>query len=258
MERSRPGSEFPQQHSGDFAVFISWCSVYQPPPPQLSADSTAAEAERPSAERDAYERALVDADIWFAHLLCRLVVLDVPAGWSGSATHAERGWPTFELNCHALAKQLHGPRQLPVLLTAPTAPIRSRVPAPRSARAFTELLAARKFGVESDREVVSKLYTATLERILGGIDTLNFGGLGWSDDDCEALAEVLQLCTQARSLNLSRNAKIGDRGVCAIVKALQAGAAPRIREVYLQHLPPFGPDGSNALRAISRVRDTNI
>ena len=79
-------------------------------------------------------------------------------------------------------------------------------------------------------------------------------GLGWDDDDIEALCEVLPLCSRAHSLNVSRNPKVGDRGIAALAAALSQNAAPRLREVNVR-LTSFGAGGMNALRKVSRDRD---
>ena len=100
------------------------------------------------------------------------------------------------------------------------------------------------------------LYTKCSEQLLGSVADLQLSGLGWGDDQVEYLAEVLPLCKSLRSINLSRNTKVGDRGIVALVKALAApGVAPRVKEVYLQQIP-IGNEATLALRRISVLRDT--
>ena len=71
----------------------------------------------------------------------------------------------------------------------------------------------------------------------------------------EALAEVLPLCGQCRCLNLSRNLRLGDRGVVALARAVAKGVAPQLMEVHMQH-NHLGPESAIALRRCMLVRET--
>ena len=236
--------DFPAASGGDYAVFYSWCSLYQPDP-EL--------AERPAAEAKAHAAAMADIDLWYAHKFTRLVVLDIPVRCASSCEpRSTRGWPAFELAVHSLSKQLvHGPRTPRPLFPGPCAPY---APAPRTAGAFAEQLSTLTFEDEVDRAQLVRIYAATLERLLLIAEHLHFGGLGWGDEECACLAELLPLCRHAKSLNLSRN-PISDVGIEAIAKALIAPrSAPRLREINLQRIP-YGPGGIIALQEVSRERD---
>ena len=246
IERRRTDRlDFPSSTGGDYAVFYSWCSLYQPDPER---------PERPEVEAKACAAAMADIDLWFAHKLIRLVVLDVPVRLASSCEpRSTRGWPAFELAVHTLSKQLlHGSRTHGPIFPGPC---QSYAPAPRTARAFAELLSTLTFEVEVDRAQLVRVYAATLDRLLPCAEHLQFGGLGWGDEECACLAELLPLCRHAKTLNLSRNPRISDTGIESVTKALIApGAAPRLREVNLQRIP-YGPGGAIALREASQERD---
>ena len=250
-ERARPGTNFPY---GDYGIFLDWCSLYQP-------DASTGEHRSPE-EAESFSSAMEEMDLWYGHRLVRLVVIDVPVGASSSGASAggcrpqsERAWPAFELGMNSLARQcLHHGRAQPTLFAGG---VPAKAPGPRTAKRFAQLLRGKTFSNEgTDRPLVIGLYAASLERMLSAAGELQCGGLGWGDDDAEALAEVLPLCTAARSINLSRNIGIGDKGIAAVCRALAAGAAPRVKEVNLQHLH-IGPEATIALRKVNLVRDTN-
>ena len=109
--------------------------------------------------------------------------------------------------------------------------------------------------VESERPKLEKAYAAALEHALTCAEHLQFGGCGWGDDECKALAEVLPLFKHAKTLNLSRNAAMSDEGIAALANALlPTKTAPRLREVSIQHVH-YGPKAVEALRELSLARD---
>lgn len=237
----RPGA-FPSSTGGDYAVFFSWCSLYQP------------EEAVPVDQDEAATIAMDDIDLWFTHRLCRLVVLDVPAGCGASCEpRAARGWPHFELAVHSLLRHtVHGLR---VPLPIYALPCRPHVLPPHSASAFADLLKGKSFALEAERAHLIKVYSGALERVLTCAELLHFAGCGWGDEECELLSEVLPKCLHAKSLNLSRNLKITDAGIEKIAAALVVpGAAPRLREINLQHIP-YGLAAKLALEKVSKVRD---
>ena len=264
LEQTRPDRAhfFPSKTMGDYAVFHSWCSLYQPPESEAivaAAEEVAVTAVPPplpvaAAVAEARAAALADIDLWYTHQLCRLVVLDVPAKFASScAPRLSRGWANFEISANALLRHtVHARARVPPPLFA--APCRPHVPPPRTAAAFAQLLAGTS-AKEAERAALSRAYGNALDGALLCAEVLHFGGCGWGDEECQSLAEVLPLFVRAKTLNLSRNLKITDAGIAAIAAALvQPGAAPRLREVNLQHVP-YGLQASDALREVSRVRD---
>lgn len=252
-ERARPGSTFPM---GEYGIFVGWCSLYQPDPATGAFASDDFAASNTLAVREG-------GDVLFAHKLVRLVILDAPVGSRGTGGEAvrradERAWPTFELAINSLARAaLHHGRGAGVLFSGPSSAL-VRAPPVQTSKRFARQLEATAFGRQSaaQRELVLELYSSAFDTILSGCVELQCAGLGWGDEECEALAEVLPMCTMCRSINLARNARIGDRGVVAIAKALATGAAPRVREVNLQQVH-IGTEATLALRHVVRVRDVN-
>jgi hypothetical protein len=254
LERARTDrKDFPSKSVGDTAVFLPWCSLYTPSGP---------DGALPPAEADALTLAMESYDVWLCHSLCRLLVLDVPAsaGSGGAAVvpREARGLPTVEHALHSLARHaLHAARTPPPLFATPCVP---RVPPIHTAAALMRMLEAARveWASEGERSALARVYASAVERVCAACESLHLDHVGWGDDECAALAELLPSMSSVTKLHLSRNAKISHAGAAALAAALLApGAAPRLREVRLEHTAAAtATAGSSVLREVSRARDT--
>ena len=160
----------------------------------------------------------------------------------------------FALYVNTLGRQIHQSASPPTLFTGPRC---TRIAAPCSADDFEVRLASKHAEFRpGDEKLLCSLYRSFSEAVLGAIEEFNFMGLGMNDEDMQSLAKALPHCKKLRTIVLSRNGAIGDKGIAALAKALTSGAAKSVREVYLQHLHPPGPEATLALRACSSSRDT--
>ena len=96
------------------------------------------------------------------------------------------------------------------------------VPPPTTNR-FADTLAEHSFWDPLDRSLVISLYERFLVEGLSGTQKLRCSALGWGDLEAWHLSEILPLCAQLRSLDLSGNPLIGDSGVSALASALPEG-----------------------------------
>lgn len=83
---------------------------------------------------------------------------------------------------------------------------------------------------KADLEAVGSLYEGAFEQRMAEAEELNYGHLGWTDEDAMVLSEALAAATSLRVLSL-RNNSIGDEGVKALAAALREGGAPKLEEI---------------------------
>merc|ERR1719389_1445847 len=118
---------------------------------------------------------------------------------------------------------------------------------PLAADAFEQLMrdnlesGAFKFTNGKDAtNVCIPQYAEAFTRLLGTSKLLAYWGLGWGAAEGQQLAAALA-CAQrmdtavaAEQLFLHKN-KLGTAGVRAIGKVIEAGALPRLKELYVDH-----------------------
>ena len=86
-------------------------------------------------------------------------------------------------------------------------------------------------GADRDKIVAPK-FRATIEEVMGGVETLNYNKLGWGDQEIAQLAQVLPLCGRLTKLELLGN-QFGHIGMSALASACENGALPQLKELYL-------------------------
>lgn len=174
----------------------SWCSV-----PQCSPDTKV----RTAAEQRAFDAALQDSDLWYAHALTTVLLLTHSEAKTSTLLYRYRGWPYLEVSLARLGlKQQRNDLWRPVLdIGVPSA--RHQQP-PITAEAFARSLDGLVVSSASDRPLLASLYSATLRYALGSVPALDFEGRRWGDAEISALGSVLPLCAHLRVLSLHGNA----------------------------------------------------
>ena len=227
----------------EFGVFYDWLSL-----PQKNAAG-----KRSSSELAAFRKALMHMELWYVHQMTAVVILSkLPEAWQGHiAAYGDRGWPTCE-RAWAMLVKLHSKYAWPMILDAGEAGGEPTRHAPIHPDELESMLELKRFTSRAaDLPLVLRLYRQTVVSVLGGVEALKFGRLGWGNQQTADLADVLPLCKRCTKLNLHRNA-IGGEGVTAIVQAVQEGALPNLSCLRLSH-NPLGDAGAQAIaKALSR------
>ena len=126
-----------------------------------------------------------------------------------------------------------------------------KVPPPPTIAAFREKVKTLHFSNGADKPVVAGLYEKMLRAALGGSTELSFHQAGWGDAEAVAFAESLPLCTRLERLELKGN-KIGNEGLTALARALDDGAAPKLKKLYLNGNDFSGAD--EGLRLLGQAK----
>ena len=86
-------------------------------------------------------------------------------------------------------------------------------------------------GADRDKIVAPK-FRATIEEVMGGVETLNYNKLGWGDQEIAQLAQVLPLCGRLTKLELLGN-QFGHIGMSALASACENGALRQLETLSL-------------------------
>lgn len=195
----------------ELALFIDWCSLHQRP--------------RIPVEQLAFERALQNVGLWYAHRDTAVWLLtDVPPHL---LDYHARGWPTFERAVSDLApcgkvvldlgrfQKFHVYGSFGEVEEACAA---GRQP-PLAPLDFSSKVQSCTFTLGKDRAFVARKYGEIFEELLGMADSLSFANLGWAAREVVELAKPLPLLARLRRLDLEGNATAAE-GVQALADAL--------------------------------------
>ena len=206
--------------SGEYAVFVDWCSLTQKD----------ASGHRSEAERAVFSYALERMQLLYAHALTTVAILcGLPLGWT-RPSYEISGWPSFEFAVASLLKEKTAYSWAPVVF-AEGAQLAYMPPLPPDA--FTALLEQRHFTSGSDAAVVAQLYASTMNDALAAAGRIFFTDYGWSAAHVEALCEVLYLAEKVTYLSLRGN-PCGSGGASALARALGRGCCPQLQTLVLQ------------------------
>ena len=206
-------------------------------------------------------KGLKHINVWYGHAYVTTLVCDwpMPAGAQNPHPIDVRGWCVFERHLSSIVKDSDCYLQLSLLpadaeskdwVDVVKACQGARRP-PLAADAFEQLMrdnlesGAFKFTNGKDAtNVCIPQYAEAFTRLLGTSKLLGYQRLGWGAAEGEQLAAALA-CAQrmgtavaAETLNLCsfqqcRN-ELGTAGVRAIGKVIEAGALPRLEELWIQ------------------------
>ena len=123
-------------------------------------------------------------------------------------------------------------------------------------RAFCAALETKTFTNNADMSMVQEKYTSTFHETFSEVLQLHFGGLGWGDEEAEALAEVLPFCKVAKGLALFGN-QIGDVGVQALASAVADGAMANLKIIYIGD-DSFGDAAKEQLKEACKARNIKV
>ena len=185
--------------------------------------------------------------VWYGHKLTTTFIMsELPSGWPRRPEDAAyfpegwlkgKGWPTFERAVSAQIKAAgadtwrrivdpDGKRDFDEAYRDP----------PVHPRTFAARLARTVFANgKSDCELVAGLYADTLAGGFGRARELDYTYAMWGDEEAVQLAEALPLALEVTQCHLAGNPRIGQRGYDALTAALNAGAAPKLRERALEN-----------------------
>ena len=224
------------------ALFYDWCSLFQ----SVKSAEGVVLVERTTQERLAFQHALREMQIWYAHQKLFAVLLSqLPPGTSGAA-YGARGWPTAEKAWTMVAKP-NSVNCWPMILDAGEPSFEAPRQPPMHPDDLAALLATKRFtSPKADRPLVAGLYRVTVSSVLGGADTLRYGLSRWGGAEFAQLARVLPLCSCLRDLRLNNNAG-GDAMIQSLLDAARGGALARLEALEV-HNNGIGDKGMNALR----------
>merc|ERR1712228_513348 len=80
-------------------------------------------------------------------------------------------------------------------------------------------MSSKTFTQPADRELLCTMYDKTFRNVMGGIEHLWLGGLGWRDAEIQELVQILPWCVKLKDLELYGN-EITSNGANAIAKVL--------------------------------------
>ena len=180
--------------------------------------------------------------MWYAHRLTTTFILSqLPPGWPKrpeDAPYFPEGWlrgkgcPSFERAASGQVKRAESSSWRRIVdPDLAVVGLDSAREAPMHPRAFAARLGRVIFtNGKSDCELVAGLYADTLAGAFGHAQVLQYRNCAWTDDDACALAAALPFAKRVREVDLFGNAKIGQRGLDALAKAIRAGAAPALEQ----------------------------
>jgi len=202
---------------GDLAVYWDWCSIYQEP--------------RSVEENASFEQALYNSHLWWIHSrVLKLLVTSEPEG-SGTTPYHERGWPNFErevsfMNTHpdSILDLAHFGSACQDFKST-TDICTGKRPPPITPKTLALRLTKKRFGKDSDREIVQRLYQECFMSWISSIKDLNLAMHAYTDEDIASLAGAIRHCGRLQHLDLSAN-QITNEGA-----KLLAAAVPRCRRL---------------------------
>ena len=211
-------------------IFIDYCSVFQRDPKLFDASETpeakaegderysfklsldaktafyggaAYEMSRKGAELAAYNAAVANMDVWYAHALTTVVLLTKTP--EGSVDYFDKGWPTLERSVSMLIKQSVGEADWPTIIDMGLHSSLCKRFAPLTPEGMQAVLKEKTFSNAADLEVVLRLYKLAAERCIYTAEVLDYFGLGYGDEDMKVLCEWWPKCGEAKELNLNGN-----------------------------------------------------
>ena len=224
-------------------IFFDWCSLHQS---VKSADGATLIARSP-AETAAFQRALSNMELWFAHKCLFAILLTVkPAGCSPEwVPYEKRGWPTVE-HAWTMVAKTNVVACWPMIYDVSHDEHQVRRMPPLHPDRLASLLDQRTFtSPKLDQPLVTKLYRTTMLSVLGGAQVLAFPRSGWADAEFVSLAEVLPMCLVCERLELHGNA-CGDVGARALAEVARRGALRKLKILFLEQ-NQIGDSGCIAL-----------
>jgi hypothetical protein len=229
--------------TSDVAVLLDFCSM--PGPPVLGVEHDIANAVGRFASEDAlFKQALDSLGTLYSHPHTHVWMLtafppdyDDPQCYErrgNVAPYAERGWCFCEASWAAMVKD----SAMVLDLGKDTAEdavdwnvlqsacMQSRR-APMLPSALAEELARMNFtDGKGDRPTVARLYAEGFAARFDSAENLEYGNLGWTDDETKAVAAVLAAGAAPKTLRLFLHGNsIGDEGVSALAQALPSATA---------------------------------
>ena len=245
-----------------WGVFLDFCSLHQHPDPTKS-------HFRSDRENELFKAGLGGLGPIYSHphtIVLRLTSFppgypasykkdgQVPLDPGAAATYYNRGW-TFTESCWAsLTKSSKNSLDIGHVSTAGSdlttlAGHRGlisectrggeRLP-PLTPHKFKEQLKIKRFtNGKEDYPLVVQLYRDVFRKRFRSTTTLDYSGLGWSDELVRQLVPLIRsgVLVELRTLNLSHNA-IGDDGTIALIRWLhreRAHLLPQLREINLSN-----------------------
>ena len=245
-----------------WGVFLDFCSLHQHPDPTK-------EHFRSERENELFKAGLGGLGPIYSHphtIVLRLTTF--PPGYPASykrdgqvaldagaaATYYNRGW-TFTESCWAsLTKSSKNSLDIGHVSTSGSALTTlaglwgvvssctrggGRLP-PLTPPKFKEQLKMKRFtNGKEDYPLVVQLYRDIFRKRFRSTTTLDYSGLGWSDELVRQLVPLIRsgVLVELRTLNLSHNA-IGDDGTIALIRWLhreRAHLLPQLREINLSN-----------------------
>jgi len=202
-------------HVFDIAIFLDYMSL-----PQMKETGPLANPEigmvRTESESMAFEKALRDINLWYAHQHTTVWMLR----WTppGHPKYMDRGWPFFEQATSCMIKDCTRIFEIkPDNIGFPDWMRSTRSP-PIIPDDFEKLLEEKVFTNRADPGVVANTYKEAFEEVVGRAKVLMFSGFGWGDAEARELAKALPLCRQLEHLVVSNN-EITVRGANDLVQA---------------------------------------
>eukprot|EP00929_Paragymnodinium_shiwhaense_P005576 TRINITY_DN10774_c0_g1_i1.p1 TRINITY_DN10774_c0_g1~~TRINITY_DN10774_c0_g1_i1.p1 ORF type:complete len:1184 (-),score=310.95 TRINITY_DN10774_c0_g1_i1:87-3638(-) len=222
--------------SGDAAIFLDWCSLYQEP--------------RSEEELAAFVRSLSSVNLWYGHQgTTKWLLTSLPPG-SEARPYNDRGWPTFE---RAVA-ELTTPYAMVLDLARLSKRHATYTRAWRSCKAgrrppvvpddFAKMLETKVFTNGHDKSIVTRKHRDTFNAVTSGVEEIVFRQLEWSDEDMKDLVTALLKFSVLRSVDLQKN-RIGDPGAVLLADSFEQCA--QLHQVKLAG-NRIGGDGSGALK----------
>ena len=230
--------EFEKRKVSDVGIIIDWCALYQAP--------------RTPQQEVSFKAGLKAINQWYAHQGTTVWLVTAGADRVKGLTYWQKGWTSFE---YALAMLIKPANTSNMKDWAQVVDL-GQEPGKRQTEfgrpALTEPLAffqGHRYGDKTytngaDRDaIVAPKFRETMFEVLGGVRELNLGTLKWGDAGAEALAVVLPLCGQLKTLQLHQNF-IGAAGAMALARAM--GSMAKLKELYL-HNNNIGDQGLSSL-----------
>jgi len=207
-----------EQFPKEFGIFIDWCSLHQRAPKTN---------ERTPDEQEAFNAALGDLELWFAHQVrphgcivwyltdalsirasaraqLTTVLLLTNSAPSTRPAYYDSGWPTYECNVARILKKRRSDLWDPIYDVGDPTTLRHRQP-PICIERFRELMRDVIFANKADAATVFRLYARTLHATLSGANSLHFEDCEWEALEMGLLIRVLPDCTRLTTLKLSDN-----------------------------------------------------
>ena len=102
----------------------------------------------------------------------------------------------------------------------------------------------------ADEEMVNRLFEAEFNKRMGGVTTLIYRNLKWTDKEAVAVSKVIAtgVLKKLEKLDLGIN-QIGDAGVMALAEAAGKGALPQLKVLNLIGNSTISQQAQDALKA---------